>query len=172
MKLLAIACFAAVFSAQAAPELCFDQAGRDYKIDPLLLMSVSIPESKLNNSIINKANSNGSEDVCGMQINSSNFGKLKSFNISRERLLEDPCICVYTGAWVLARNFNQYGRNWDSVGIYNTGPNPKLIKKRREYAEKVKSVYRILLARKMILEQRSGNVESMPILKDNVLRKP
>ncbi|KAF6651449.1 lytic transglycosylase, partial [Enterobacteriaceae bacterium EKM102V] len=44
-------------------------------------------------------------------------------------------------------NFRQYGRNWDSVGMYNTGPNPKLIKKRREYAAIIKSIYRVLIAR-------------------------
>lgn len=172
MKILPVTFLAFSMSALAEPQLCFDQAGRDYKIDPLLLMAISIPESKLNNMAINKANSNGSEDVCGMQINSSNYGKLKYFNISRKRLLEDPCICVYTGAWMLARNFNQYGRNWDSVGIYNTGPNPKLMKKRHAYAEKVKSVYRILLARKTILEQRSEKIASTPVAENNVLRQP
>ena len=31
----------------AAPQMCFDQAGRDYQIDPLLLMAISIKESRL-----------------------------------------------------------------------------------------------------------------------------
>lgn len=172
MKYLPLALLMLTLSAQATPELCFDEAGRDYGVDPILLMAISIPESKLNNMAINKANSNGSEDVCGMQINSSNYEKLKSFNISRKRLLEDPCICVYTGAWMLARNLNQYGRNWDSVGIYNTGPSPKLIKKRREYAEKVKSVYRILLARKMILARKSEKPISDPLTESNVRLQP
>jgi hypothetical protein len=34
-------------SAGAAPQMCFDQAGKDYQIDPLLLMSISIKESRL-----------------------------------------------------------------------------------------------------------------------------
>jgi hypothetical protein len=33
-------------SAGAAPQMCFDQAGKDYQIDPLLLMSISIKESR------------------------------------------------------------------------------------------------------------------------------
>ena len=57
-----------------------------------------------------------------MQLNSNNFSKLKKFNITRADLLNNPCICVYSGAWVLAKNFQAYGRNWDSVGIYNAGP--------------------------------------------------
>lgn len=140
-------------SAGAAPQMCFDQAGKDYRIDPLLLMSISIKESRLKPGEINGSNRNGTEDVCGMQVNSSHYGKLKNFNITRERLLNDPCICVYTGAWVLAHNFRSYGKNWDSVGMYNTGTAKKLITQRRAYAESVKNIYRILLARKTILSQ-------------------
>jgi soluble lytic murein transglycosylase-like protein len=121
-------------SAGAAPQMCFDQAGKDYQIDPLLLMSISIKESRLKPGAINGSNRNGTEDVCGMQVNSSHYGKLKNFNITRERLLNDPCICVYTGAWVLAHNFRSYGKNWDSVGMYNTGPSKKLIAQRKAYA--------------------------------------
>ncbi|ABP62885.1 Lytic transglycosylase, catalytic (plasmid) [Enterobacter sp. 638] len=135
--------------------MCFDQAGHDYRIDPLLLMSISIKESKLKAAAINGSNRDGTEDVCGMQVNSSHYGKLKNFNITRERLLKDPCICVYTGAWVLAHNFRSYGKNWDSVGIYNTGPSKKLITRRKAYAEDIKNIYRVLLARKTLLAQRS-----------------
>lgn len=135
--------------------MCFDQAGHDYGIDPLLLMSISIKESRLKAAAINGSNRDGTEDVCGMQVNSSHYGKLKNFNITRERLLKDPCICVYTGAWVLAHNFRSYGKNWDSVGIYNTGPSKKLITRRKAYAEDIKNIYRVLLARKTLLAQRS-----------------
>ncbi|MHC0466878.1 lytic transglycosylase domain-containing protein [Kosakonia cowanii] len=143
-------------SCSAAPQMCFDQAGRDYQIDPLLLMSISIRESRLRPAAVNKANNDGSEDVCGMQINSSHYGKLKKFNITRADLLNDPCVCVYTGGWVLAHNFRSYGKNWDSVGMYNTGPSKNLIKQRRAYAEDIRNIYRILLARKSILAQRSA----------------
>ncbi|WP_312715441.1 lytic transglycosylase domain-containing protein, partial [Escherichia coli] len=73
---------------------------------------------------------------------------------TRERLLNDPCICVYTGAWVLAHNFRSYGKNWDSVGIYNTGPSKKLIAQRKAYAQDIKNIYRVLLARKKLLSER------------------
>ncbi len=155
-------------SCAGAPQMCFDQAGRDYGIDPLLLVAISIKESRLKADAVNKANSNGSEDVCGMQINSSHYGKLEKFNITRERLLKEPCICVYTGAWVLAKNFNSYGRNWDSVGIYNAGPKIELIKTRRNYADHIRRIYRVLLAQKNITGERlalstaSGPVQGLP----------
>lgn len=147
MKWLAIFGLAAVCSAQAAPEMCFTKAGQDFGIDPRLLMAHSIQESRMRNNALNNKSSGGTHDVCNMQINSSHFNQLKKFDITRERLLKDPCICIYTGAWIEARNFRQYGRNWDSVGMYNTGPNPKLIKQRREYAAIIKSIYRVLIAR-------------------------
>lgn len=143
-------------SANAAPEMCFNEAGRDYGIDPLLLTAISIKESRLIPTAINGSNKDGTEDVCGMQINSSHYKKLSKFNISRNDLLSNPCICVYAGAWVLAHNFRSWGKNWDSVGIYNTGPSEKLIVTRRAYARDIKNIYRVLLARRIIAEKQLG----------------
>jgi soluble lytic murein transglycosylase-like protein len=157
MKLLPLLFLVLTLSVRAAPELCFNEAGHDFRIDPTLLMAISIQESRLNPRAINSTSAGGTEDVCAMQLNSKNFGKLKKFNITREDLLNNPCICVYSGAWILARNFQSYGRNWDSVGIYNAGPKPELMKARREYARIIKSIYTILLARKQLLEKNAGD---------------
>ncbi|QKJ89315.1 Lytic transglycosylase (plasmid) [Paramixta manurensis] len=156
MKYVAALTLCAVFSAQAGSEMCFTRAGHDYGIDPLLLTAISIKESRLKMNAVNGANSNKTEDVCGMQVNSSHYAALQKFNITRDRLLHDPCICVYSGAWVLAHNFRSYGKNWDSVGMYNTGPSPKLIKQRRAYAGDIKNIYRILLAREMVSAKHSA----------------
>ena len=134
----------------AAPEMCFNQAGKDFHIDPLLLTAIAIKESRLNPQAVNGANANGTEDVCGMQVNSSHYPVLQKFNIDRNTLLSDPCICVYTGAWVLAHNFMTYGKNWDSVGMYNAGSSEKMLKRRRAYAEDIKNIYKVLLAQKMV----------------------
>lgn len=166
MKWLAMAGFAVIYTAQAAPEMCFTKAGKDFGIDPRLLMAHSIKESRMRNSAINDRNTNKTDDVCNMQINSSHYKRLKDFNITRERLLADPCICIYTGAWIEAHNFRQYGRNWDSVGMYNTGPSPKLIKQRRAYANDIKNIYKVLVARDMVYA-RSVNAthEEKPVEK-------
>jgi soluble lytic murein transglycosylase-like protein len=155
MKWLPLLTLAAVFSAQANVDMCFNKAGHDYGIDPLLLTAISIKESRLKMAAINGGNRNKTEDVCGMQVNSSHYSALMKFNITRERLLKEPCTCVYTGAWVLAHNFKSYGRNWDSVGMYNTGPSKKLISQRRAYAGDIKNIYRILLARDMLERART-----------------
>lgn len=172
MKIIGLLMLGVTMSCSAAPQMCFDQAGRDYNIDPLLLMSISIKESHLKPDAVNKANNDGSEDVCGMQVNSSHYRKLSKFNISRSDLINDPCICVYSGAWVLAHNFRSYGKNWDSVGMYNTGPSKKLIIKRREYAQSIQNIYRVLLARRDILARRSGTDDKMMTPHDNMMATP
>ncbi|MFD3241891.1 lytic transglycosylase domain-containing protein [Rahnella perminowiae] len=164
MKWYALLTLAAVFSAQASPEMCFNKAGRDYGIDPLLLTAISIQESRLRMDAINNHSAHKTEDVCGMQINSSHYPALRKFEITRERLLKEPCTCIYTGAWVLARNFQAYGKNWDSVGMYNTGPSPKLIKQRRVYANLIKNIYRILLATQIIQNNQTAQRDINPLL--------
>jgi soluble lytic murein transglycosylase-like protein len=164
MKWFALLTLTAVFSSQASPEECFYKAGRDNGIDPLLLTAISIKESRLKMDAINNRNQNKTEDVCGMQVNSSHYATLQKFYITRERLLKEPCTCIYTGAWVLARNFQAYGKNWDSVGMYNTGPSPKLIVQRRAYATDIKNIYRILLATQMINNNQLIQHEENPLL--------
>lgn len=140
---------AVMLPAVAKPQLCFTKAGRDFGIDPLLLMAISIKESQMKPRAVNSSNRNKTEDVCAMQINSSHFAALKEFNIDRARLLNDPCVCVYTGAYILARNFKQYGKNWNSVGMYNTGPNPKAMRQRYAYVKHVQNIYSLLVANRV-----------------------
>ncbi|QEW34544.1 lytic transglycosylase (plasmid) [Erwinia billingiae] len=179
MKWFAVLALTAAFTVQAKPEMCFTRAGHDYGIDPLLLTAISIKESRLKADAVNGDNRNKTEDVCGMQVNSSHYKKLKQFNIDRARLLNDPCICVYAGAWVLAHNFRSYGKNWSSVGMYNTGPSPKLITQRNAYANDIKNIYRILLARAIVAGETKKNGTAPAINTDDkdmstteVIKKP
>lgn len=146
-----VSLFFVSLSTQATPDMCFEKAGLDYGIDPLLLMSLGIKESHLKAKAVNDKNSDGSEDVCGMQINSYHYPKLAKFKIDRSLLLSDPCICTYTGGWVLADLFKSYGKSWDTVGMYNAGPSKSKIAIRKAYAAEIKSIYRVLLARKEVL---------------------
>jgi hypothetical protein len=80
-------------------------------------------------------------------IKSSHFNKLKEFDITHEKLLKYPCICIYTVAWIDAKKLRQYGRSRDTIGMYNTGRSPKLIKQPREYAAIIKIIYRAIILR-------------------------
>ena len=118
-------------------EYCLDEAGKKYDIDPLLLKAIAIQESSLN-----PLASNSVGDIGLMQISPQWLPKLSEFNITKEDLW-DPCINAAVGAWILAHNFHQYGRNWDSVGIYHAGTSKdKEVRDRAiKYSEKIKKIY-------------------------------
>lgn len=121
---------------------CFQKAGDTYKIDPLLLISIAQVESGMNYKAIglNKTKSGvvKTEDIGLMQINSSWLPELKkSFGISRDMLLNNPCQNVYVGAWVLAWNIFNHGADWNAVGAYNAGFKKSGEKNRERYLNKV-----------------------------------
>lgn len=122
----------------------FQRVGEKFHIKPLLLKAIARKESHFYNHAVNHTNSDRTEDVCMMGINSSHFRRLRQFNITRNRLLTEPDVCVAAGAWILNGFFERYGRSWDSVGMYNTGPALKLKQVRANYAASVRKIYREL----------------------------
>ncbi len=96
-------------------DYCFEEAGKQYGISPLLLWAISREESGFNPSAIN-FNRNGSYDYCHMQINSS-----WASEIGEEvwASLGDPCQCTMTGAWILARCIKNNSYTWKAVGCYH-----------------------------------------------------
>lgn len=108
---------------------CFEQAGREYAISPVLLETLARVESNLNPNAVNR-NGNGSFDIGLMQINSTWFTRLKCREAD---LLSNPCANVMAGAWVLRHCLDTYGYSWQAVGCYNARSNGKRI----DYAWKV-----------------------------------
>ncbi|MGJ0637229.1 lytic transglycosylase domain-containing protein [Xenorhabdus bovienii] len=129
---------------------CFLSAGQTYEIDPLLLISIANVESSMNPKAIGLNKKNGvvkTEDLGLMQINTSWLPKLgKSFGITREKLLNDPCQNVYVGAYILANNISSNGVNWESIGAYNAGFKKANNEFRLKYAKKVYNNYIRLLS--------------------------
>lgn len=120
---------------------CWEEAGRKYGIDPLLLYSIAQKESSLNPLAINSRGSND-EDVGLMQINTFWFDKLREHGISRSDLFE-PCVSINVGAWVLAHSIKSFGYTWEAVGAYNVGTSREkwAYKKRQEYYTDVQNIY-------------------------------
>ncbi|WP_051303376.1 lytic transglycosylase domain-containing protein [Psychromonas aquimarina] len=120
---------------------CFEEAGKYYDINPLLLEAIAYTESSLRPDAFNDANSNGTADYGLMQINSSWFVKISDFGVSQDDVINIPCINVFVGAWILAQNFKSHGENWKSVGAYNAGFSSKKtkVKARTTYINLVKS---------------------------------
>lgn len=127
---------------------CFDKAGKRYNVSPLLLKAHAIKESHLKPNAINRS-ANG-EAVGLMQIHSQWFPRLqREYGITRNMLLQDPCLNVHVGAWIIANNFASYGVSWDTVGGYYAGFKSSTVDKRQWYYAAnggVREIYRQLVA--------------------------
>lgn len=113
--------FCALYSAFA---FCYEEAGLEYNINPVLLQVISKTESNLNQMAIN-TNPNGTQDIGLMQINSS---WVKSLNLDADLLLSDPCYNLKTGAEILSKCIEQYGYRWEAIGCYNAASKDKRVK--------------------------------------------
>lgn len=107
---------AAVASVHAHAD-CLDDAARYHRVSVQLVRAIAQQESGMRPYVTSR-NSNGSEDIGLMQINSSWLPKLSRFGISRQHLF-DACVNAYVGTWILAANIKQFGATWKAVGAYN-----------------------------------------------------
>ena len=100
---------------------CFDQAAARFGVDPLLLKGVAHVESSMQAGAINTSHFSRTQsvDLGLMQINSSWLPKLASRGITREALLNDPCLNLNVGAEILSGTLSKFGMNWTGVGAYN-----------------------------------------------------
>ncbi|EIQ5883859.1 transglycosylase SLT domain-containing protein, partial [Salmonella enterica] len=125
---------------------CFELAGRDANIDPMLLRAVAWQESGLNYRITGSNALAGFGEGYGyglMQIDSQHLLFLKKYGITKENLISDICLNIYVGAYIMAVAFNKFGENWKAVGAYNAGfkENSKQQERRTLYARKVHATY-------------------------------
>ena len=73
-------------------------------------------------------NSNGTEDLGPMQINTVWLSRLTSYGVTRQQLQHDRCINILVGSWILARQLrnakNMEGpvqrRVWWGIGAYHS----------------------------------------------------
>lgn len=118
---------------------CWLSVSKKYNIPTYLLFSIAMVESSLNSTARN-TNTNGSVDHGYMQINDWWFPKLATYNI-RPTDLQNPCVSIHVGAWILAQNFYQMGYNWKAIGAYNARDPYK----RWVYAQKVYAMHDMLI---------------------------
>ncbi len=94
---------------------CFDEAGREFNISPVLLKNIATVESSLDPGAF-RTNRNGTFDIGLMQINSI---WLKTLDVTAEELTGDACLNTRTGARILRSCIDRYGYTWEAVGCYN-----------------------------------------------------
>lgn len=145
MKQIILAFIMLYFSSMSNAADCFDLSGRDYHIDPDLLRAIAWNESRFVPTVIGK-NKGYSVDIGIMQINSQHFSNLSRIGVTQDDLLNDACMNIYTGAYILAQAFHKWGVNWQSVGAYNAGfsKSEKQALRRYHYAIRVESIYRAI----------------------------
>ena len=114
---------------------CFDSASQKYSVNKDILKAIAKTESNFNPVAIN-GNSNGTQDIGLMQINTFWLPKLAQYQITRQSLF-DGCTSIHVGAWVLSQNVATHGATWKAVGAYNAS-STELQKK---YAAKVYANY-------------------------------
>jgi len=115
---------------------CLDDAAMYQQMSPVLLRAIAQHESGMRANAVNK-NTNGTEDIGLMQINTVHLPRLARHGITRQSLF-DPCVSAYVGAWVLRDCIDRNGPTWNAVGCYNAG-SPE---KRLRYAN---LIYQVLL---------------------------
>jgi soluble lytic murein transglycosylase-like protein len=113
---------------------CFEEAGRQYGVNPQLLHSIAMVESRLHPEAVHR-NDNGSIDSGLMQINSAWNDRL---GLNQNQLLHDPCYNVMTGAKILRQCIDRYGYTWEAVGCYNATSNDKRV----AYSWKIQEICR------------------------------
>lgn len=141
-RLVAAALLAAGASGAVAQD-CWTRAGERHDIDPLLLAAIAQVESSMDPRAFNR-NRNGTFDIGLMQINSTHLPRLMKVGVTRQRLVDEPCTAIDTGASILAGFIERHGYTWNAVGAYNAGSSPKRAILRKTYATKVWTAYQAL----------------------------
>lgn len=99
-----------------AYDICFQQAGAEYRVSPELLKAISSHESNNTTAAVNM-NSNGTYDIGLMQINSLWKKHLRPETWAR---ITEPCVNIRVGAWILSQCVRDFGYGWDAVGCYHS----------------------------------------------------
>jgi len=114
---------------------CFNEAGRTYKVPPMLLQAIAWVESRYDKNAKNE-NTNGSVDMGVMQINSLWLEPLSEYGIKKKHLY-NACFNINVAAWILRKQISEVGYNWQAVAHYHS----RTPERGDNYARKVARVY-------------------------------
>lgn len=97
---------------------CVRDAANYHRVNPDVLRAIARHESRGNPRAVNK-NTNGTLDVGLVQTNSLHFEDLVKKGVTPEHL-QDECISLYVGAWMLSKKMAKHGNNWWAIGAYHS----------------------------------------------------
>jgi soluble lytic murein transglycosylase-like protein len=117
-------------------EVCVAEASSSYGVAEELIQSVMYRESSYKVDAIVKRPTFQALGL--MQINTQWWIEpLEEFGITYETLLEDPCVNVAVGTWILRRFYIRHGNWFDALAAYNAGHAYEYRKNGFGYARKV-----------------------------------
>lgn len=97
---------------------CIENASQTYHVPSSIVLAVMRQEGGRVGAVT--TNKNGTYDIGPMQINSSHLSFFAKHGISRDMLLNDPCVNVYAGTWMIANGMAHSGDFWRGVGLYHS----------------------------------------------------
>lgn len=101
-----------------ARNACIEQAAARYNVHPDLVRAVIHTEGGTTGKV--SWNANGSYDMGLMQINSIHLRRLSEFGISRDHVINNECVNIYVGSWLLTQAIAQDADFWRGVGRYHS----------------------------------------------------
>lgn len=102
---------------------CVAHAARQYHLPELLYRAILLTEGGRIGHI--SRNTNGTYDMGPAQVNSMHLPELARMGITREQIINDGCLNIHIGAWVLAGALGGHTPDnaaefWRRVGNYNS----------------------------------------------------
>jgi len=99
-------------------QACLDQAAQRHGVEASLLRAVAMQESGLQPAAWRR-NTDGSEDLGLMQVNSRWLPTLQGYGITRQHLMQ-ACVSADVGAWILRQMIERHGHTWQGVAAYHS----------------------------------------------------
>ena len=117
---------------------CIEKSSKKYNI-PIIMLEMIVNKLEKGKKGMKNINKNGSYDMGIMQINSIHLPQLKKFNIDETELINNNCVNIDVGAWILAKEIrknNSYALGLASYHSYTQKHQLKYLMKSLKEIEK------------------------------------
>jgi soluble lytic murein transglycosylase-like protein len=104
--------------APAQRENCIASAAVRYQVPVELIRAIIRTEGGTTGQTV--GNTNGSRDMGLMQINTIHLPMLAKHGITREMIVNNECLNIQIGTFILHRELTKTGDFWTNVGAYNS----------------------------------------------------
>lgn len=102
----------------AQQDYCIQAAAIRYQVAPDLIRAIIRTEGGTTGQTV--GNTNGSRDMGLMQINTIHLPELARLGITRQMIVNDECLNIQIGTFILHRELARGGDFWTNVGAYNS----------------------------------------------------